>query len=84
MKQRRSLMALKVARTMTRAKGFGSNWHRQKLRDYIANPGAQDNLGKLGKGNDAAEIGWRIESLTKQIAMWERELAKCEAQNGRN
>jgi RHS repeat-associated protein len=55
--------------------------HKQKLLDYIANPGAHDNQGKLGQGNDEQEIQWRIQSLQKQVAMWERELAKCEAAN---
>ncbi|MGO1000490.1 RHS repeat-associated core domain-containing protein [Lysobacter sp. CA196] len=57
--------------------------HKQKLAKYIANPYAHDNLGKLGKGNDEAEIAWRIASLIKQIVQWERELAKCEAKHGR-
>ena len=56
--------------------------HEQKLRDYMANPSAFDNLGFLGQGRDEAVIAGRIRSLQKQIDNFRKLLAECEAKHG--
>ena len=56
--------------------------HEQKLKEYIANPHAYDNLGFLGKGRDEAVISGRIRSLQKQIDNFRKLLADCEAKHG--
>jgi RHS repeat-associated protein len=56
--------------------------HEQKLKDYMANPSAFDNLGFLGQGRDEAVIAGRIRSLQKQIDNFRKLLAECEVKHG--
>jgi len=56
--------------------------HREKLKNYIADPSAYDNKGKLGKGYDDKIISGRIKKLQIDIENFEKEVAKCEYKNG--
>ncbi|MEW9573849.1 RHS repeat-associated core domain-containing protein, partial [Rhodanobacter sp. Si-c] len=59
--------------------------HRKKLDDYMADPTAHDNLGRLSSAaEDLQEKVYqgRIMNLVAQIASFDRQLAKCRAENG--
>ena len=56
--------------------------HERKLRDYIANPQAHDNLGFLGRGRDAQVIAGRIRKLQNQIENFRKLLRECEIKHG--
>ena len=59
--------------------------HRKKLEDYMADPMAHDNLGRLSSAEEdrrAAVYQGRIINLLGQIASFERQLAKCRAEKG--
>lgn len=57
--------------------------HERKLRDYMNDPPTHDNLGLLGQGYDHVIIPGRIRSLQKQIENFRKQLAECEAKNGK-
>ena len=56
--------------------------HEKKLRDYIADPYAHDNLGFLGRGRDPQVIAGRIQNLQKQIDNFRKLLRECEIKHG--
>jgi RHS repeat-associated protein len=64
--------------------------HQEKLRNYMANPLANDNTGILGAATlqgqaDRAQsiYAGRILSLNNQIANFKKLLAECEAKHGK-
>jgi len=64
--------------------------HEQKLKDFVNNPLAHDNRGRLSNAllaNDATQANrvyqGRLKELRSQIESWKREIKKCEDRNGR-